>query len=194
MAKVRNYLVLTQKMFRHPDHYVTDFQSLCGGDTTCIMQGWELQNVLPDKTLLDEMVCACLDKLRRQKRGLIRKSELGGFLKQKIGVKYRRGWLKQVVYTMLQKGLVQNAATPDMVKIQGAMMPKWCHFTDECKYLKDLEENHMHFKLFVHLCPKDSECPYVVACRIERMEWMGQKCDCYIFKKVKDFLKIICRS
>lgn len=124
-----------------------------------------LQGVLPDKTLLNDMVCACLDKLRRQKGGLIRKSQLGGFLKQKIGGKYRRGWLKQVVHTMLQQGLVQKAASPDMVKIQGAMMPKWCHFSDECKYLKDLEENHMHFKLFVHLCPKDGdgECPYVVA-------------------------------
>lgn len=168
-------------MFRHPDHYVTDFQSLCGGDTNCIMQDWEyvceamvekllageddgpLQDVLPDKTLLSEMVCACLDKLRRQKGGLIRKSELGGFLKQKIGGKYRRGWLKQVVHTMMQKGLVQNAATPDMVKIQGAMMPKWCHFSNQCKYFRRPEDNHLHFKLFVHLCPEDSDCPYVVA-------------------------------
>jgi hypothetical protein len=113
----------------------------------------------PEKGLLEDMVQLCLDKLKHQKDGRIRKSELGGMLRYKIGRTYQRGWLKHVVQDMQHKGLV-HASVSDVFRVH-TRVPKWCHFSQECKYLRNVENNPMHFKLFLHLCPRDNECPFL---------------------------------
>lgn len=113
----------------------------------------------PEKGMLEQMVQVCLEKLKHQKDGSIRKSELGGFLRYKIGKQYRRGWLKVVVQDMQTKGLV-HASASDVFKIQ-SKGPKWCHFSHNCKYLRDVEGHKAHFKLFVHLCPQDQDCLFL---------------------------------
>lgn len=112
-----------------------------------------------EKGLLDEMVQVCLEKLKHQKDGSIRKSELGSILRYKMGRTYQRGWLKLVVQDMQQRGLV-HASVSDVYKIK-RYVPKWCHFSNECKYLENIENNPIHFKLFLHMCPQDKECPFL---------------------------------
>lgn len=115
----------------------------------------------PRKALLDQMVKACMEKLKQQKDGSIRKSELGVFLRFKIGKQYQRGWLRIVIQDMQTKGLV-SASASTVFKIPVRPRPKVCHFSHQCKYLKDVEANKSHFNLFVHLCPQDQACPFLV--------------------------------
>ena len=58
-----------------------------------------------------------------------------------------------VVKTMIQ----QSSATRSAVTTK----PKWCHFGSQCKYLRDVDTNVVHFKLFVHMCQDDGHCPFV---------------------------------
>lgn len=115
---------------------------------------------IPGKSLLDQMVKACMEKLTQQKDGTIRKSELGVFLRVKIGKQYQRGWLRVVIQDMQTKGLVRASAST-VFKIPVRPRPKVCHFSQQCKYLKHVEANKEHFKLFVHLCPQDQACPFL---------------------------------
>lgn len=120
---------------------------------------------MPGPHLLETMVQTCMKRLGEERDGSMRKSDLGGFLKSKFGSLYQRGWLKHVIAAMEDKQLV--CSTPWDVSLTGVHSvvaktgARWCHFYDQCKYMRDMAGNQAHFENFVHLCPFDVRCPYV---------------------------------
>jgi len=69
----------------------------------------ERSGSLPSAGMVEHMIDLCWLKLIRT--GFIRKSDLGGFLRHKVGKTYRRGWLKLVLKRMHLLGLIQNVSS-----------------------------------------------------------------------------------
>lgn len=117
----------------------------------------------PEASLLEQMTAMCLKRLDHQRGGSMRKSDLGGFLKGKLGRLYQRGWLRHVIAAMEDRQLVCSTAWDVSRVAPPKTKPglRWCHFNEECKYMRNIEGNASHFQQFVHLCPQGVRCKYV---------------------------------
>ena len=127
-------------------------------DTVKMAMHKQMMGECVDKKLLDRMIHMCWNKIRQQKEARIRKSDLGGHLRYKIGSQYRRGWLKEVLHSMQEQGLVQVGEKPDMVQIPDSVLrgAKCCPFSQKCT-----TAHQLHMKVLVHLCPEDWDCPHL---------------------------------
>lgn len=137
----------------------------------------------PNSALLDRMISLCIERLEEHGGGVMRKCDLGVFLKSRVGGEYRRGWLKLVLDTLKERRLVRttawevmltSASKPNdgMIAAAGAEVAplssssskkRWCHFFDCCRYLVNVEANAKHFDSFKHLCPMGLRCRHVTA-------------------------------
>lgn len=129
----------------------------------------------PDSSLLERMTTLCLRRLREQQQGgVMRKCELGTFLKTALGNSYRRGWLKVVLDALRKQGLVHTTASEVAVSckgtgdglstpVVGGGAVQWCNFLERCKYLLNVEAHPKHFDSFLHLCPVGLRCRHVTA-------------------------------
>lgn len=77
--------------------------------------------ILPSPGMVEHMIDLCYMKLLRQ--GAVRKSDLGGFLRHKVGKAYRKGWLKIVLKRMFTLGLIQSVSS-DMIRRCACILKK----------------------------------------------------------------------
>lgn len=77
--------------------------------------------ILPSPALVEDMIDFCWVKLLRQ--GSVRKSDLGGFLRHKVGKIYRKGWLKLILKRMHALGLIQSVSS-DMIRRRACSLKK----------------------------------------------------------------------
>ncbi len=131
--------------------------------------------------VLDRMACLCLQRLGEQPGGVMRKSDLGAFLKRKLGREYRRGWLKVAMDLLKHQGRVMATACDVALVTEGGQKGgtgprkdggrtgarksfwRWCRFSNACRYIVNVSENAKHFDSYVHLCPLGLRCRFVTA-------------------------------
>ncbi len=95
-------LVVTTRFALHLKSYPKQKNSVLQSNRYCIIS-------VPSPVMMEHMIDACWFKLMRT--GSIRKSQLGGFLRHKIGPIYRRGWMKLVMRRMHMLGLIQGVSS-----------------------------------------------------------------------------------
>eukprot|EP00624_Nannochloropsis_granulata_P004822 evm.model.NODE_34240_length_32379_cov_28.507706.8 len=56
----------------------------------------------------------------------------------------------------------------------GGRPRRWCNFGHRCKYVEDVEANVVHFQRFAHVCPHDTQCPFVLNYAVHRSTEEGR--------------------
>ena len=90
---------------------------LCREDRVDAARG---SGVLPSPSMEEQMIDLCWMKLVRQS---VRKSDLGGFLRHKVGKIYRKGWLKLILKRMHALGLIQSVSS-DIIRRRACSLKK----------------------------------------------------------------------
>jgi hypothetical protein len=90
---------------------------LCREDREDATRG---SGILPSPALVEVLIDLCYMKLLRQS---VRKSDLGGFLRHKVGKIYRKGWLKLILKRMHAIGLIQSVSS-DIIRRRACFLKK----------------------------------------------------------------------
>jgi hypothetical protein len=90
---------------------------LCREDRVDATRG---SGILPSPAMVEVMMDFCWMKLLR---GSVRKSDLGGFLRHKVGKIYRKGWLKLILKRMHAIGLIQSVSS-DIIRRRACILKK----------------------------------------------------------------------
>jgi hypothetical protein len=90
---------------------------LCREDRVDATRG---SGILPSPALFEDMIDLCYMKLLRQS---VRKSDLGRFLRHKVGKIYRKGWLKLILKRMHALGLIQSVSS-DIIRRRACSLKK----------------------------------------------------------------------
>jgi len=81
-------------------------RDLCGEEEFVHESG-----VLPSPGMVDHLIDLCWLKMAARQES-IRKSDLGGFLRHKLGKRYKRGWLKVILLKRMHVlGLIQSISS-----------------------------------------------------------------------------------